>query len=119
MTAIVTGMYLFAGFRDALVAVEHEDEARAERVKGAMGGGEVECAQTISGYAFPTESMVNHLYDEHGGNFPGVWEYEVGEELGRWLFEFVDQEDGLPTAERWQEEVLHRTLEFIRRNNPA
>ena len=37
MTAIVTGMYIFAGFRDKLVAVEADgNESGAETIKSAL-----------------------------------------------------------------------------------
>lgn len=113
MTAIVTGMYVFAGFRDALVAVETmEGEGPAEKIKVAMGGGELECARTISEMAFTIEHEVNRIYDENPTSAPGIWEYEVGEELGKWLCAraLVDM---VPTTEELLAEVRKQTLKFL------
>ena len=117
MTTIVTGMYIFAGFRDKLVAVEADgNESGAETIKSALGGGEIECAVTISGYAFSAERVANRVYDESSEPGPGVWEYEVAEELGRWLADYVLSEGEAPTDMEWEDEVEHRTRQFIARS---
>lgn len=120
MTAIVTGMYLFAGFRDALVAIEKDNPTLGERVRYNMGGGEVESAQTISGFAFTVENEVNRLYDEVSGGSAGVWEYEVGEELGKWLCGRAAI-DAVPTTEELLAQTRVMTLKFLQvwDHNPA
>lgn len=120
MTAIVTGMYLFAGFRDALVEIEKDNPTLGERIRYNMGGGEVESAQTISGFAFTVENEVNRLYDEVASDAPGVWEYEVGEELGKWLCGRAAVDD-VPTVEQLLAQTRTMTLKFLQEwnNNPA
>lgn len=110
MTAIVTGMYVFTGFRDTLMKVEDEDTVTA--ILASMGGGELECACTISEMAFTIEHEVNRIYDENPASAPGVWEYEVGEELGKWLCAraLVAM---VPTTEELLVEVRKQTLKFL------
>ena len=117
MTAIVTGMYIFAGFRDELLVEEKKADGdnRAEEVKAALGGGEIECAHTISGLAFSAERVVNRVYDDTGADFPGIWEYEVAEELGKWLFTFAREHDECPSAMAWEDQVEKLTREFVAR----
>lgn len=89
MTVIVTGMYLFAGFCDTLVELEKNQPDAAEAVKSRMGGGEIECAHTLSQMAFTVEREVTRIYDDTGAEGPGIWEYEVGRHhclRGRRLF---------------------------------
>lgn len=116
MTAIVTGMYIFAGFRDKLVAAEANGNESGFEMKLALGGGEVECAVTISGYAFSAERVANRVYDESSEPGQGVWEYEVAEELGRWLADYVLSEGEAPTDMQWEDEVERRTRQFIERS---
>lgn len=114
MTAIVTGMYVFAGFRDALIKLEKSDEARAEMVKACLGGGEIECAQTISSMAFDAQRVVNRVYDEAGPqNFPGVWEYDIGEALGEWLVAQTMAFERAPTDTEWQDRVEQCTRAWV------
>lgn len=80
------------------------------------GGGEIECAVTISGYAFSAERVANRVYDESSEPGPGVWEYEVAEELGRWLADYVLSEGEAPTDMEWEDEVERRTRQFIARS---
>lgn len=112
MTVIVTGMYLFAGFRDALVELEKNQPDAAEAVKSRMGGGEIECAHTISQMAFTVEREVTRIYDETGAEGPGIWEYEVGEELGRWLYAraLVNM---VPDNTVLEAETRNQTLKFL------
>lgn len=117
MTAIVTGMYIFAGFRDELRVEEKKEGAdnRADDVKEALGGGEIECAHTISGLSFSAERVVNCVYDDTGADFPGIWEYEVAEELGKWLFTFARDHGQCPSAMAWEDQVEKLTREFVAR----
>lgn len=121
MTVQVTSMYLFAGFRDALVRIEMAgNRTLAEKVKANMGGGEVECAYTISQMAFTVEREVNRIYDMLNPASPGVWEYEVGEELGKWLCARAAV-DMVPSDEELVSETYKQTLKFVKQweSNPA
>jgi hypothetical protein len=114
MTAMVTGMFIFAGYQHTLIAIEGEDEQRAERIKLALGGGgELEVAIALQHLAFSAERVANRIYDELVPDAPGIWEYEVAEELGSWLVAFADEHDHLPSDMEWEDEVELRTRKFI------
>lgn len=78
-SAPLYSMYIFAGWRDAI----NDLESSVYRATTENLGGEIGVARFIADAAEKIAFML--LTDFKDAEFPGVWEYEIAEHIGRWL----------------------------------
>ena len=81
MKATITAMYLFAGYRDTVMKNPNEQSINED----FSGGGEDSCARLLAEVATAFHATEQ---DPHRDG-PGVWLYDVAEEVGRNIAELV------------------------------
>lgn len=117
MSVQVTGMFLFAGYQQAIIKTEGEVE---ERIKVAINGaGEREVAYYLEQYAPLVQGVadITFAFDEASSgvenDYYGIWEYEVAEALGAWLVDYAAEHDQAPPDQHWIEATAQLTYALI------
>lgn len=103
--SVTTGMFIWVGFIEALT------EAQKNGFDGELPTGQVELAREISTAITLLDYYTCQMLEEAPG--PGVWEYDVAEPLGAWLFEQLRSVGRLPPSKDIVDEGCRRTAEFI------
>lgn len=103
---ITTGMFIWAGYLQALTAAH--SEGYDEQI---MPGGQIEIARQIAVCIPLIENMVADELQANPG--PGVWEYDVAEPLGAWIYGYMRELGEFVEVKRIVAKARELTLEFI------
>lgn len=69
---------------------------RLRHLGALTGSGHIELMSSLSGYAMHSEMQLMAREDEE---YPGVFDYEVSEEFGRWYGQYIIDRRGTPPAD--------------------
>lgn len=104
--SITTGMFIWVGFIEAL------SSAQKAGFDDELPTGQIELAREISTAITLLDHYTSQMLENHSG--PGVWEYDVAEPLGAWLFERLRTDGHIPPLRDIVDEGCRRTTEFIK-----
>lgn len=111
--AAVWGAFLFEG-----LFISSKQPNRADQIRSAWGLGQIElvteCCET---YLPVVWEQVKDRW--HGGNFPGVFEYEVISELGKLLGDYLIEFDRLPESNKVFDIIRDLVQVFFGRDKAA
>lgn len=104
---ITTGMFIWAGYIEALAAAQKEgfDDQN-------MPDGQIDLARQMTVSIPLIENVVTDELRANPG--PGIWEYDVAEPLGAWLFSQIREYGQLPDTNVVVEKALELTTHFIK-----
>ncbi|PLY35362.1 hypothetical protein F164LOC_20715 [Pectobacterium carotovorum] len=94
MMCSVTAMFIFSGYRDAIIELENADmDAARIAVNWISGAGELEVAQRFRSVELMIDNAVDPILLTEG--CVGIWEYDVAEYLGGYLVKHAKNEGEL------------------------
>lgn len=106
------GMFIWAGYLEALSAAQQEgfDDQ-------TLPAGQIDIASEIA-RTFPLVELAvsEELEDVQG---PGVWEYDVAEPLGKWIFTFVRESGELPESQLITNQARQMTQDWAAERSHA
>lgn len=107
--ACLSGAYVVKGFWQALGKNPPQDTID-------FYGGEVGLMAHLSSFGVEIEKL---WVEFNRDDAPGVWDYDVSEELGAWLGRQLLYHATLPDWEATRIELLRRALQFFAQGEPA